>query len=138
MRIRIVALSTVIAAAGFIGPVGALAASTTAHHSAVASAERPRVSGLKVTKRAVHKLWFSARVNPEGLPTKAELIAKYQSRIVGGATRSAGSGTTATTLHFTITHLHAHRTFHVHVVATNSAGKAYSDVITARTRRKHH
>src|SRR5690348_3016112 len=105
MRIRIVTLSTVIAAAGVVGPVGALAAPTTTHVSAVASAQRPTVTGLKVTKRGVHKLSFSARVNPRGLATKAELIAKYQSRTVGGATRSAGSGSSPTTLYFTITHL---------------------------------
>lgn len=132
---KIVVVSTVVAAAGALGPVGALAAPTSAHiHAAT---QRPSVTRLHVTNRTVHTLSFSARVNPKGLATKAELIAKYQSRIVGGATRSAGSGSNPRTLSFTITHLHAHRTFHIRVVATNSAGTTTSQAITATTRPKH-
>jgi hypothetical protein len=132
MRMKLLVLATVIAAAGATGPVRA--AATTHHPHVSATAQPPRVTAVKVTRRTPHRLSFSARVNPEGLATTAKLIAKYHHRTVGGATRFAGSGTTATTLHFTITHLHAHRTFRVRVSATNSAGTTHSAVIRARTR----
>jgi hypothetical protein len=134
MGIKIVVTSVAIAAAGVAGSVQPTAATATGHVFAARAAARPTVTGLHVTKRTAHALSFAATVNPKGLATKAKLLAKYHRRTVGGATRSAGSGNGATTLHFTITHLHAHRTFRIQVSATSSAGTTVSAVIRAATR----
>jgi hypothetical protein len=132
---RIAFAASFVAAAGLAGSIGVAAASPGPHHAVPAGSAKPAVTALHVTKRAAHRLSFSARVDPNGLATKASLVAKHKGRTVGGANRSAGSGSSPTTLHFTITHLHAHRTFTVEVFATSTAGTGKSQVITVTTRR---
>lgn len=99
--------------------------------------EPPAIQGFKVVKRTQHSLSFVLKVNPGGLASTAAVTASGHGGGTGSG-RSIGKATTTRTLHFKLTGLHAHRKYHVHASASNSAGKSRTPTRTVSTKRAHH
>lgn len=96
--------------------------------------QRPAVAKFKISAVSKHSVSVAVKVNPEGLPTTVQLVARLAGLSGASHPVSAHSGRKGKTIHLVLHGLSPGISYQLHAVATNHAGPTNSTKKKVRTR----